>query len=215
LQWKEAIDSELKSHSENRTWTLVDEPPPRRSIIGSMWVFKVIYNQSDGSVERFKARLVARSDSLKSGDDFNKTYAPVARFTSFRLLMEISAHHDIELEHVDISTAYLNLYENIDTEIYMRQKPGCKINGHENKVCKLFKINQQLKQAGRIWNSVFHYFLIDSSFTQYITDECLYVANLANNRVMFVLIYVDDMIISTNSKTALGELKSRIKTSSK
>jgi hypothetical protein len=62
-QWKEAIDSELASHHENRTWTLVDAPDHGRSIIGSMWVFKVIYNQTTGSVERFKARLVARGDS--------------------------------------------------------------------------------------------------------------------------------------------------------
>jgi hypothetical protein len=93
----------------------------------------------------------------------------------------------------------------------MRQPPGCKINGQENKVCKLQKSIYGLRQAGRIWNTVFHEFLINSGCTQCITDECLYVAKLSNNKVMFVLIYVDDVIVATNSKTALNELKARIK----
>jgi hypothetical protein len=62
-KWKEAINSELTSLNDNNTWILVDAPKDNRHVIGSMWVFAVKYNQSDGSVERFKARLVARGDS--------------------------------------------------------------------------------------------------------------------------------------------------------
>ena len=207
-EWKAAIESELTSHRDNGTWTLVDAPAPGRSIIGAMWVFRVNYNQNDGSVERFKARLVARGDSQKPGADFSETYAPVARFASFRLLMAISAHLDLELEHIDITTAYL--YGDIDREIYMRQPPGCKISGQENKVCKLLKSIYGLKQAGRIWNNLFHSFLLSCNFNQCLSDECLYVSPLPNGKRLFVLIYVDDVIIATNSKTALDALKTRI-----
>ena len=71
-----------------------------------MWVFKVIYDQSTGSVDRFKARLVARGDSQQYGINYDETYAPVARFASFRTLIAFAAHFDLDLEHVDITTAY-------------------------------------------------------------------------------------------------------------
>ena len=82
-EWSQAIQSELASHAENETWTLVDKPQ-NCNVIGSMWVFKVIYDQSTGSIDRFKARLVARGDSQQRGINYDVTYAPVARFASFR-----------------------------------------------------------------------------------------------------------------------------------
>ena len=69
---KAAIKSELASHRDNDTWRFVDAPAPGRSIIGAMWVFRVNFNQNDESVERFKARLVARGDSEKPGADLGK-----------------------------------------------------------------------------------------------------------------------------------------------
>ena len=92
----------------------------------------------------------------------------------------------------------------------MRQPPGCKTLGQENKVCKLRKSIFGLKQAGRIWNSLFHSFLLSCGFNQCLTDEYFYVSPLPNGKLMFALVYVDDVIIATNSKTALAALKMRI-----
>ena len=155
-----------------------------------MWVFKVIEDQTTGAVDRFKARLVARGDSQQQGVNYDETYAPVAHFTSFRALIAFSAHLDLELEHIDITTAYL--YGLIDTEIYMRQPPGCRVKGHETKVCKLNKSIYGLKQAGRIWNSTFHDFLVECGLKRCITDECVYRLNLANGETFIALLYVDD-----------------------
>ena len=92
----------------------------------------------------------------------------------------------------------------------MRQPPGQKVKGSEHKVCKLNKSIYGLKQAGRIWNSVFHNFLIECGLTQCITDECVYRLKLDNGKILIVLLYVDDLIIASNSKTAINALKQRI-----
>ena len=91
---------------------------------------------------------MARGDSQIAGIDYNETYAPVARFSSFRLLIALAAHHDLDLEHMDVNTAFL--YGDIDTVMYMKQPPGCQVAGQQNKVCKLRKSIYGLKQAGRI-----------------------------------------------------------------
>jgi hypothetical protein len=173
-----------------------------------MWVFTVKYNQSNGSVERFKARLVARGDSHISGVNYNETYAPVARFKSFRLLIALANFHDFDLEHLDINTAYL--YCDVDTEIYMKQPPGCKIKSHENKFCRLQKSVYGLKQAGRIWNSVFHKFLLSCGYKRLISDECVYRLNLNNGKASFLLLYVDDLIVASNSNSVMQQLKNKI-----
>ena len=79
-EWKEAADSEYKSLMENDTWELV-ELPENREAIGCKWVFKVKYT-SDGKVERFKGRLVAKGYAQKHGIDYDETFSPVVRFAS-------------------------------------------------------------------------------------------------------------------------------------
>ena len=82
------------------------DAPENQRIIGSMWVFKVLYDlPAGGAVCRFKARLVARGDNQQHAINFDETYAPVACFTSFRVL--IAADFDLDLEHIDITTDYL------------------------------------------------------------------------------------------------------------
>jgi hypothetical protein len=132
-------------------------------------VFKILDDQTaTGAVERFKARVVARGDSHQFGVEYGETYAPVARFASFRILVALAAHHDLDLEHVDITTVYL--YDNIDTEIYMRLPPGCKVRGLEHKVCKLLlhKSIYGFKQAGYLEQSISRLFNKIRIYAMYI-----------------------------------------------
>ena len=85
--WKEAIDKELKSHAQLKTWDVVDRPS-NANVVGNKWVFKLKHNP-DGSL-RFKARLCAKGFAQVEGVDFNETFAPVARLTSLRLLISIA-----------------------------------------------------------------------------------------------------------------------------
>jgi len=88
-RWKRAIEEELDSLTQRKTWKDV-ELPEGEKYIGSKWVFKV-KTDADGSITRYKARLVAQGFAQRRGTDYNKTYSPVANFSVIRLLLALSA----------------------------------------------------------------------------------------------------------------------------
>lgn len=79
--WKEAMIKEIDALEKNHTWSVVDLPLGRKPI-NCKWVYKVNYN-SDGSIEWYKAQLVIRGDEQVEGFDYNKTFAPVAKWRAF------------------------------------------------------------------------------------------------------------------------------------
>ena len=81
--------------NDNGTWELVERPKDRK-LVSCKWVFKVKHN-ADGTVDRYKARLVARGFTQTEGVDYHDTYAPVVKMTSIRVLLSIVAIHDLEL----------------------------------------------------------------------------------------------------------------------
>ena len=104
-EWKSAMESEYNSLLENNTWDLVP-PPENKNVIGSKWVYKVKRN-ADGSVEQFKARLVAQGYSQSQGIDYEEVFAPVARYNSIRSLLPVANVCDWEIHQMDVKTAFL------------------------------------------------------------------------------------------------------------
>ncbi len=92
-EWQAAADSEYLSLVENNTWDLVTLPP-NKTAIGCKWIFKMKYGD-DGSVARYKGRLVAKGYSQKYGVDYEETFAPVVRFSSIRALLAFAVQNDI------------------------------------------------------------------------------------------------------------------------
>lgn len=86
--WREAMGSEIRSILEHNTWELVDRPKDKE-IIGSRFVLRNKY-RSDGTLERKKARLVAKGFAQRPGFHFNEIFIPVARMSSFRLLIAVA-----------------------------------------------------------------------------------------------------------------------------
>ena len=140
-KWKNAMEEEMKSMKVNNVWTLVDLPKGRKAI-DNKWVLK-LKRKADGSVKRYKARLVTQGYTQQEGIDYEETFSPVVRFTSIRLLLSIVAHLDLELHQMDVKTAFLN--GELDEEIYMQQPTGFVVPGQENKVCKLQRLIYGLK----------------------------------------------------------------------
>ena len=119
-EWKAAADSEYQSLLQNDTWELVKLPENRKSI-AYKWVFKVKYG-SNGQVERFKSRLVAKGYAQKYGIDYDETFSPVVRFTSIRALLAVAVQNKMLIHQMDVETAFLN--GKLDQELYMEQPEG-------------------------------------------------------------------------------------------
>lgn len=105
-EWQEAIYEEMKSLINNDTWKIVKRQV-NRNIIGCRMVLTNKFS-SDGTLARRKVRLVAKEYSQKPGTNFKKTFAPVARLSSMRLMTALAAKHNLKLYQLDIKTAFLN-----------------------------------------------------------------------------------------------------------
>ena len=103
---KEAMNNEIVSHKKNETWKL-EEPPIGRKAIDCRWVYKIKY-KADGSVERYKACLVAKGYSQQEGIDYEETFSLVARYTTIRSIIAIAKQLDLELHQMDVATAFFN-----------------------------------------------------------------------------------------------------------
>jgi hypothetical protein len=113
--WKEAIRREIDSITSNATWEVIEHPYGCKPN-GSKWVFKKKI-RPDGTIERYKARLVIKGYSQKECEDFFDTYSPVARLTTIRVLLSLAASHGLLVHQMDVKTAFLN--GELDEEIYI------------------------------------------------------------------------------------------------
>nr|KAJ0185498.1 hypothetical protein LSAT_V11C900505250 [Lactuca sativa] len=118
--WKEAIQDEIDSITHNNTWVLLDLPPNCKAL-GCKWFLKRKM-KVDGTIDKYKARLVIQGFRQKEGFDFFDTYAPVARISTIKLLLALAAIHNLVIHQMDVKTAFLN--GDLDKEIYMKQPEG-------------------------------------------------------------------------------------------
>jgi transposase InsO family protein len=172
-EWKKAMDEEMKSLHENNTWTLVPKPTDRK-LVDCRWIYKR-KEKSDGTLDRYKARLVARGFKQVYGIDYEETYSPVVKFPSIRLLLSLAASEDMEILQFDIKTAFL--YGELEEEIFMTQPEGYEEG--RGLVCHLQKSLYGLKQSPRQWNKKFHNFLTQNGFKgNQIGSMCISVKSI-------------------------------------
>ncbi|CAH2215949.1 jg24904, partial [Pararge aegeria aegeria] len=119
-KWLKAIQSEIESLRNNKTWDLV-EIPNNVNIVSCKWVFTIKNNES-GEPTRYKARLVARGFTQEYLQDYDETFAPVARMTTFRFILALANQFDLLLHHMDVKTAFLNGI--LKEDIYMEVPEG-------------------------------------------------------------------------------------------
>ncbi|CAI7794686.1 unnamed protein product [Closterium sp. NIES-54] len=198
--WKQAMEKELASINENDVFELVD-PPKGAYLVGCKWVLKKKLG-ADGSVERYKARLVFQGYTQREGEHYSETFAPVAKATTLRVLLALAASLNLKVEQLDVCTAFL--YGLLMEEVYMRQPPG--YDDGSGRVWKLKHTLYGLKQSPRGWYKRIDDFLLQHGFAHSECDSALYVLKEGENQLA-LLLYVDDLVLFSDSKDLIREVK--------
>ncbi len=167
-EWREAMRSEKEALEKNKMWSLVPLPPGKKPI-GSKWVYRIKF-KADGTIERYKERLVAKGFNQIEGVDYTETFAPVVKLTTVRCLLSVAAIKNWELHQLDVHNAFLQ--GDLNEDIYMRPPPGITKSG-DTRVCKLHKSLYGLKQAPHQWFEKFSSSLIEFGFAQSKFDYSL------------------------------------------
>ncbi|GJV85584.1 retrotransposon protein, putative, ty1-copia subclass [Tanacetum coccineum] len=152
-------------------WELVDLPPGCKPL-GYKWIFKKKM-KADGTIDKYKARLVIKGYRQREGLDYFDTYSPVTRITLIRMILAIAALRNLEIHQMGVKTAFLN--GDLEEEIYMNQPEGFIAPGQEGKVCRLVKSLYGLKQAPKQWQQKFDNTMLESGFKINECDKCVYV----------------------------------------
>ena len=142
----------------------------------------------DGSVERHKARLVVQGFSQKFRLHYDETFCPVVRFESVRTVIALAAQQELQLQQMDVTTAFLN--GELQEEFYMKRPKVFIVKGKKHLVFKLNKSIYGLKQSPRRWNEVLDDKLKQMGFAQTTGDHCIYTA--VKGEMFVIAVYVDD-----------------------
>ncbi|KAJ9507131.1 hypothetical protein QJQ45_004864 [Haematococcus lacustris] len=194
-QWAVATDAEMESLHGHRTWKLVDPPQGCRPL-DNRWVFSV-KEASQGHIARLKARLVVKGFMQREGVDFTELHAPVSKHATVRALLATAAAWDMDLEHLDVKTAFLNGY--LDEEIYMKQPAG--YEDGSARVCRLKRALYGLRQAPRAWHARLKAELEQLGFAASAADSCLFTMVRGDSKVLLA-VYVDDCLLAVSKGDA-------------
>ena len=114
------MDDELDALGDSGTWDLTPLPKEKKAI-GCKWVYKVKHN-ADGTINRYKERLVAKGYAQTYGTDFEDTFSPVAKMAIVREVIAMAAAKGWDLEQIAVKNAFLN--GDLQEEVYMKQPEG-------------------------------------------------------------------------------------------
>ena len=201
--WQNAVRGEIEALEEQGTWT-VETLPPGKKALGCKWVFTLKY-RSDGSLERYKARLVVLKNNQTEGLDYTETFAPVCKMKTVTSFLEVSVSRDWEVHQMDVHNAFL--HGDLDEEVFIRFPPGFRTND-KTQVCRLHKSLYGLKQAPRCWFAKLTTALKNYGFEQSLSDYSLFtLADTNGDFRLHVLVYVDDLIVSGSSLDIIQKFK--------
>jgi len=124
------MQQEMDSINKNGTWELTKLPHDNNKF-DTKWVYKTKYH-GDGSVERYKGRLVSQGFTQRYGIDYEETFAPIARQETIRMLISLATQKKWNIHHMDVKSAFLNGY--LEEEIYVEQPQGFKVQGKDHQV---------------------------------------------------------------------------------
>ena len=198
--WIDAMKKEMTALARNNTWTLVPRPQ-NSNVVGSKWLFRTKF-LADGSIDRYKARLVAQGFSQVPGLDFFHTFSPVVKATTVRTVLALAMILGWKLRQLDVNNAFL--HGNLTEQVFMEQPQGFINPTFPNHVCRLNKALYGLKQAPRAWFHRLSTYLTQHGFTCSRADPSLFVYK-RGSCIMYLLVYFDDLILTGNNEDLISK----------
>jgi hypothetical protein len=200
-----AMTSEYNALLSNQTWSLCPRPL-HHNVVRNKWVYK-IKQKADGSVDRFKATLVAKGFDQQSGIDYYDTFSPVIKSATIRLVLALAVQFDWDIKQLDVSNVFLHGI--LDEEVYMEKPQGFIHPAYPYLVCRLHESLYGLKQAPRAWFTRLSQALLDIGFSCSQLDPSLFTYHTTNVHV-FLLVYVDDIILIGNHQPTIQSIEHRL-----
>ena len=157
----------------------------------------------------YKARLVARGYTQREGIYFTEIFSPAVKHRSIRIILTMVALLDMELEQMDVKTTFL--HGNLEEQILMMHPEGFEHKGKEDYVCLLHKSLYGLKQFRRQWYRRFDEFMMNNGYHKSKYDNYVYFGGSDQGGAVYLLLYVDDMLIASKHKSKVDKLKNLLK----
>jgi hypothetical protein len=205
-EWSAAMRVEMQNMANHEVW-VVAPPTPGMKILKAKWIFVRKFHQ-DGSLNKYKARLVAVGSSQRPGVDFEATQSPVVRTESVRMLLALAAARGYSVRTHDYVSAYLN--SPISEVLGMRQPEGF-VEGAAGDVCILRRSIYGTAQAARNWYITLKDSLLSIGLRQCTFDPCVFFEVTESGDLVALAYHVDDGIC-VGPEGALGDLLTRLKT---
>lgn len=193
-KWRKSATAEFNAQLNNHTWDLVPKPKGDVTIVGCRWIFTIKYNP-DGTIKCHKGRLVAKGYNQLPGLDYSKTFSPVIKSTTIRIVLGVAVDQNWPIRQLDVNNAFLQ--GTLSDEVYMSQPPGFVDPTRPHHVCRLRKALYGLKQAPRAWYDELRSFLISIGFTNSVSDTSLFILK-KDRSLVYILVYVDDILVTGN-----------------
>ena len=192
-QWRQAMDLEFSALQNQQTWVLVPHSP-NMNVVGCKWVYRTKLN-ADESLNKHKARSVAKGFHQVAGVDFAETFSPVVKHATIRIVLALAVNFGWSLRQLDVECAFLHGI--LQEEVFMEQPQGFVDSAKFTHVCKMLKSIYCLSQAPRAWYVKFSSKLEELGFHMTIFDPSLFVYH-KDGSLVYLLLYVDDIIITGN-----------------
>ena len=161
--------------------------------MGCRWIYTVKY-KFDGTLDRYKAKLVAKGYTQTYGIDYEETFAPVAKMNTVRIILSLVGHFGWAMHQFNVKNAFL--HGSLEEEVYMEIPPSYGAINEGNKVWKLKKALYGLKQSPCAWFGRFTQAMVSLGYRQSQGDHTLFIKHSQNGKLTILLVYVDDMIIT-------------------
>ena len=197
--WLQSMKTELDALKKMGTFELVKrkDVPRKHRIIKTKFVYKIKQN-SDGSIQKYKSRLIGQGFLLRWGIDYYDTYSSVVSYAALRTLLALSAVTNEQISKADIGNAYLESSPDEDMPVYVTQAPELEEQDPDEYVYKLKKSLYGMPFSGRTFQRVMEEFMVTLGFKRCKSDKCVYIKWVNGERII-VLTYVDDLISMTGS----------------